>query len=237
MALVKTPFPMSEADIDRLEELLESEAFKGEAMLLDELQGFLCAIASGPEPVLPHDWLPVVLGEAPRYDSEAQADEVLGLLMRFFNQIAEDLHAGSEPALILYPVDEENSCYDHAPWADGYLLGSEMGGQPWLEAAGGHSEELADLLDAFFLLNGSFKEEAGATGQSWLSEEAEARAVRNAEAELPGLVLTIYRFWRALAEKPVPEVRESAKTGRNDACPCGSGKKFKQCCGSPERLH
>lgn len=26
--------------------------------------------------------------------------------------------------------------------------------------------------------------------------------------------------------------RESPKTGRNDPCPCGSGKKFKKCCGS-----
>src|SRR5262249_15604431 len=26
-------------------------------------------------------------------------------------------------------------------------------------------------------------------------------------------------------------VREPAKVGRNDPCPCGSGKKFKNCCG------
>ena len=26
------------------------------------------------------------------------------------------------------------------------------------------------------------------------------------------------------------EVMETAKTGRNDPCPCGSGKKYKQCC-------
>jgi len=26
-------------------------------------------------------------------------------------------------------------------------------------------------------------------------------------------------------------VREGAKVGRNDPCPCGSGKKYKQCCG------
>ncbi|MDK2807768.1 MAG: preprotein translocase subunit SecA, partial [Clostridiales bacterium] len=25
--------------------------------------------------------------------------------------------------------------------------------------------------------------------------------------------------------------REGAKVGRNDPCPCGSGKKYKQCCG------
>lgn len=27
-----------------------------------------------------------------------------------------------------------------------------------------------------------------------------------------------------------PIVREDAKVGRNDPCPCGSGKKFKKCC-------
>lgn len=28
-----------------------------------------------------------------------------------------------------------------------------------------------------------------------------------------------------------PVVREGAKIGRNDPCVCGSGKKFKKCCG------
>ena len=29
-----------------------------------------------------------------------------------------------------------------------------------------------------------------------------------------------------------PIRNESQKTGRNDPCPCGSGKKYKHCCGS-----
>jgi len=32
-----------------------------------------------------------------------------------------------------------------------------------------------------------------------------------------------------LPEKPI--VREEPKVGRNDPCPCGSGKKYKKCCG------
>ena len=28
-----------------------------------------------------------------------------------------------------------------------------------------------------------------------------------------------------------PTVREEPKIGRNDPCPCGSGKKYKKCCG------
>ncbi len=31
-------------------------------------------------------------------------------------------------------------------------------------------------------------------------------------------------------------VRKSKKVGPNDPCPCGSGKKYKKCCGSPEKL-
>jgi uncharacterized protein len=35
---------------------------------------------------------------------------------------------------------------------------------------------------------------------------------------------------REAAPRPRPAV--TAKAGRNDLCPCGSGKKFKKCCGS-----
>ncbi len=32
-------------------------------------------------------------------------------------------------------------------------------------------------------------------------------------------------------ERPEPYRREAPKVGRNDPCPCGSGKKYKKCCG------
>lgn len=32
-------------------------------------------------------------------------------------------------------------------------------------------------------------------------------------------------------EPPTPYVREGPKIGRNDPCPCGSGQKYKKCCG------
>jgi preprotein translocase subunit SecA len=36
---------------------------------------------------------------------------------------------------------------------------------------------------------------------------------------------------RAEASRPMPARREGQKVGRNDPCPCGSGKKYKKCCG------
>lgn len=34
-----------------------------------------------------------------------------------------------------------------------------------------------------------------------------------------------------LPDTPVEQAHASKATGRNDPCPCGSGKKFKKCCG------
>ena len=61
---------------------------------------------------------------------------------------------------------------------------------------------------------------------------------------LPALIASVYgvrdwwrSYWRthgARSAHPVnlPTVRDTPKVGRNDPCPCGSGKKFKKCCGA-----
>src|SRR6266446_1126655 len=43
-------------------------------------------------------------------------------------------------------------------------------------------------------------------------------------------VLAIYEFWSSYDQNPNP-IRASVSPGRNDPCPCGSGKKYKRCCG------
>jgi hypothetical protein len=54
-------------------------------------------------------------------------------------------------------------------------------------------------------------------------------------AEVPGSRPVAYARTKADAaeppsEPPTPPVKAAAKVGRNDPCPCGSGKKFKNCC-------
>jgi uncharacterized protein len=59
-------------------------------------------------------------------------------------------------------------------------------------------------------------------------------------AQIESSVLQMHSFWlplrQAMAERQTAQ-RMSAKVGRNEPCPCGSGKKFKKCCGSPVELH
>jgi hypothetical protein len=42
------------------------------------------------------------------------------------------------------------------------------------------------------------------------------------------------RMPRGSAMEGVPAMTRTVKVGRNDTCGCGSGKKFKRCCGAKE---
>ena len=102
---------LGDEELDRLEALIDLPVFKGEAMWLDELQGFLCAVISAPDAILPSAWLPAALGENPEYENQQQAEEVLGLIMRFYNDIALTLQQGEGIALQLYRSEGEED-YD-----------------------------------------------------------------------------------------------------------------------------
>ena len=56
--------------------------------------------------------------------------------------------------------------------------------------------------------------ESGGTGETALSGD-----------QLKKLQAMLSRY-----RKPIQQVRKFDKVGRNDPCPCGSGKKYKNCC-------
>lgn len=228
---------MTELELDRLENLLASEIFKNEAMTLDTLQGFLCAVISGPDLIPPSIWLAEALGESPEYPSPAQAEEVTGLMMKFYNTVASALANKEDFDLILYNLEENPEELDYAPWCDGYVFGSQIGESNWFEAAGEYAEDLSDKMEVFFLLSGLLKEDALEHKEPWLSEKEEKRRMALAREAFPSTIGAIYQFWLAQRTIPSPMRRESPKVGRNDPCPCGSGKKFKQCCGKAPTVH
>ncbi len=223
--------PFSEQDLDQLEELLAADIFKDEAMTLDVLQGFLCAVVSGPEEIPAAAWLPEALGEAPAYESPARKEEAEALVLKFYRGIAAALEAREDFDLILYGFEDDPEELDYGSWCDGYVYGSQMGERNWFEAAGEYSEDLTDKMEVFFLLNGLLKEDTLKHGDKWMSPKEEQEALAEAQEELPNAVGAIYRFWQSYRAKPAPARREESKVGRNDPCPCGSGKKYKQCCG------
>ena len=229
------PAPLSDSDLDHLEQLLEADVFQGDAMRLDEIQAMLCAIVSGPVPVAPATWLPEALGKGLENASDPQVLEALDLLMRLNNDIAAALLNDETIAPVLYPLDETCADYDYAAWADTYVFGAGLGGD-WFELAGKHADDLSELLEPMFMLNGMLKEDAEKSGERWFSPAEEARLVADIQENLPVIVQTIYNFWRNKRTGGTVK-HEEPKSGRNDPCPCGSGRKFKQCCGQPDKLN
>jgi hypothetical protein len=67
------------------------------------------------------------------------------------------------------------------------------------------------------------------------SAERMAEIQERAVGLLPAAVIAIDQFWKGRRKGALPVTRpavsgSTAKVGRNDPCPCGSGKKYKRCC-------
>jgi uncharacterized protein len=86
-------------------------------------------------------------------------------------------------------------------------------------------------MTPFALLSGVFDEESEVDENEMLVMKEEMID------ELGGCVLDLQEYWQPwreayLAEQGLnPTVRGGRTPGRNDPCPCGSGKKYKKCCG------
>lgn len=226
----------TEQELDQLEFLLSSDIFNDEAMTLDTLQGFLCAVASGPEPIPPSTWLPEILGETIAEDS-SHVQETIGLLMRFYDSIVAGLADNGGFDLILYGQEDDPEKLDYAAWCDGYIYGSQIGELNWFEAAGEYAADLSEKMEGMFLLNGMLKEDALKHKEPWLNAKEEQKALTEAEENLPDAIGALFHFWLSLRTPQTPVRRASSKVGRNVPCPCGSGKKFKECCGKEQLLH
>ncbi len=188
--------PLSDAEIEHLEDLLASPVFAKQAMGLDEMQGFLAAVVSGPETVLPTLWMPAVLGN-PQYESIAQEKEILDLVMRFHNEIAVDLAEGESFGLLLQRDEgAAESDYDYETWCQSYLDGVDFSTTPWEEA--GDAEEINEMLFPIALLAGEIEPKV----LKQIKPRDMAQLLVECREDLPLMVIEIYQYFLALRQRP-----------------------------------
>lgn len=228
--MIQSDRPLSTAELDRLEQLLVSDIFQEEAMPLDMLQGLFCAVGSAPDLIPPSSWLAVALGENPAYETADQAREILDLVMRLYSQTLLDLDEGTGITLYVFPDDEGED--DLATWCEGYLEGVVLSEADWYEL--GEPEKVEELLFPFMLLSGRMREAAQEAGDTVLSLDEEREMKRQASASLGDSVMAVNSYWLDKRISHPPMRRDAPKVGRNEPCPCGSGRKYKSCHGSIE---
>lgn len=229
--------PLSDAEIDKLGEFLISDETPEECMDISTLDGFLTGLVIGPDTIMPSRWLPVAWGETEKdemvWESPERAERIMGLVMRLYNSIAQDFQIGPpdfNPLFYIHKMEgKEYTIIDE--WCWGFMQSVELAPKSWLPLLEQENQAAAIYPIS---LHGTEK------GWRLLEGNPEISAVPHEEwvAMLPAAISEIYEYWLPLrrAEAQVTQAAFNQKVGRNEPCPCGSGKKYKKCCGAPESL-
>ena len=191
------------------------------AMPLERADGFLAGIAAGPVQMPPGECLAHIWAQqdpAELFDTPAHAELAAKLLGKRLAQLEHALDAG-EP-FELWIVRELGS-FAGALWVAGFfeaIQAREEDWQPFLRKRRLKEELLTPLLALMPDLESDEPFELTPPERQELLDL------------LPAVVAGVRTFWES--NGPPPQVRAVPKVGRNDPCPCGSGKKFKKCCGA-----
>jgi uncharacterized protein len=222
--------PLTDAEFELLSEILERLGDE-RRMNVEQLDGFLAALICGPELVRPSEYLPKILGEEFVFEDTSVLQEFFSLIMRHWNAIADALNSGEINLPLL--LEDENRNSHGNDWANGFLRGMEFGKEDWARLLD-DEDEGGSLVPIFALANEHNPDPKMRPYKDPISTELRETLIASAAAG----TTRIYRYFktqRLLDNAPLGNMptfrRETPKIGRNDPCPCGSGKKFKQCCG------
>jgi len=226
-------YALDDDELDQLDELLEKYTTREESYDVEQLDGFFAALAIGPLAVPPSHYLPIIQGEGERqFDTPAQMQDFLVLLTRHANAVARNLLNTKKKTTDYIPVVFPDDVYETPAdatkylgmkWTLGFIEGMQMYEDAWDAAAtASPALEHLEMLITSLMMN----EEADQPPLT-LDERL------NVFAEIPlALKHAASAFEEARREAmKAKSIVRAEKVGRNEPCPCGSGKKHKQCCG------
>ncbi|MDE2397157.1 MAG: UPF0149 family protein [Burkholderiales bacterium] len=253
---MKLPRRNTEAELDDFAALCERLSGFEERLSPEWSDGYLSALAAGPRAVPIDEWLPKWAGEAWERavadpEDELRSRRILHARAAVLaDQLDPEAMFDAPDALRLSPLmmdwrdeDRAQAAADGVPeedlpllvtgadWVEGFIAATEDFAADWdAEADDEEAEYFASLLaqlsalllpDASDELRAHVEQTYGAAG-----------ADRDRLIDEALFAVQDMRLWW-VEHAPRPETRHVEKTpGRNDPCPCGSGKKFKKCHGA-----
>jgi uncharacterized protein len=217
-AMTTAPFatPLSDDEYEALGALLGAPGAGAGLPDVSTLEGFLTALVVAPGLTPPSAWLPRVWDAGA---GTADTQRALGLVLRHYNHLAQWL---MEDAASFEPIFYCGPEWGIAAWCQGFLAGMELDAAGWAPLLASQPQWFAPMQQLA----------ASASGQPAMTD---AETERWMDAVAPAVIaINATRLQQAsgAAGTARPVQRDTPKVGRNDPCPCGSGKKYKKCCGS-----
>ena len=220
-------------------------------------EGFMAALICCRRAIDPGEYFAVLLdaaddGASP-FSDPAQAQRFRELWQRRWSEVLADLEAEVQSlnddscyhpevmdlrGLIAQLSEEERAALGNEPvpsfaqiWAIGFMYAVENWPDEWAlprdkEAAALIDEALQALLDLT-------EDDTDPAAISMMGEDAPPSVSKSrVDAFGKGIwaVYDLHDVWASIGAR-VEQIRKAPEPGRNDPCPCGSGKKYKKCHG------
>jgi uncharacterized protein len=224
--LSRTEKKLSEALLDLHED----------AMQIEELDGYLAGILVCPETIPPSTWLPLIWNREGDgglvFEDLDHVNKVLGLVMEQYNAIATKLSDAPESYGPLFATDKRHDEVLWEMWIEGFEKAVKLRPKAWQPL-------LTADIDTVRAWTGLMHLADIARADPRVTREQIDKITADANTRIGSWVLDL-NDWRLANHKPAASIRSSAnpfaaashaKVGRNDPCPCGSGKKYKKCHG------
>ena len=206
------PTSLDETELQELDRYLRSHPAK-DALLLDGVHGLLSALAVGPLPVLPDEWLPEVLHEP--FADEREGNRVLALLAKLNDSISAELDVDAYEPIVGEVELEAGPAVSAAGWCEGFSRGIDLHADLW-EARLAEDPHLMELLGPVMAL---------AVDEGILRAEVQFDKLGEDEydeclAQVPAVLMAVNRYWEA---KPVTEdeINTMAPDGNRDDAAAG----------------
>jgi uncharacterized protein len=213
-------------------------------------EGFMAALVCTRRPIPPAEYWPVLFNDF----KPAQHMEFVWRWKRRWAEIEHSLDADVQaldddhcyqPEVLdtrgaiaaLPPEEQADLPAEGVPsyaqvWALGFMYAVENWPADW---AAPRDKDAAEMLDAALEdIVALTEDDKAPPAFSMYAEDGPPTVSQQRLDELGAAIWAVYdlrQLWRSMGPK-VETIRKEATPGRNDPCPCGSGKKYKKCHGA-----
>lgn len=145
---------LSPREISSLGSFLSSKDRPDGTLSFHELQGFLFAVTSSPQLIMPSDWFPLISDDEDiGYADLDEAEKISGLIMALYNEIntAVMQRRDTMPTGCEFLADTSANFDAEAPvsqWSRGFMLGHDWLSEVWDEYIPDESSEMSEELGA-----------------------------------------------------------------------------------------
>ena len=219
---------ISDKDIETIDNFL-SRAIDGEIQNLETLDGFLTALIIGPEFVPPSQFVPIITRSASDnkliLQNQKELEKFFDIVMRHYNHINETFNNGE--IYMPFLLEDDQGVAKGNFWALGFMRGTELNHALWQDLLS-HDDVASEMIPIFVLRYENDEDPSLRPYKDPISKDKRKELLVSMIAGVKNL----YDLFRAAEDEldSIDEAPTHFKTGRNDLCPCGSGKKFKKCC-------